>query len=160
MGQCCNLCVDCGYVYAVFVGKFTWADWVDGVRNLVGNCFVWFLDEDKKSKATTKMDGGVICCDGVDAAVYFACNDSQYSRTWPVVYFGGRIGIHDWCDILSVAADEVFARCVAPVCDRRDGVFLFCRSVWMHFGFVNGVYDRYKSALVWCRHTCKNSKLR
>ena len=25
---------------------------------------------------------------------------------------------------------------------------------------LNDVYDRYKSALVWCRHTCKNSKLR
>ena len=82
------------------------------------------------------MDGWFICCDGVDIIVHFTGNDSQYSRTRIVVYFGGGIGLYNWCDILSVAADEIFAWGLAPVCDRRDGLFLFCRSVWLHIGFV------------------------
>ena len=82
------------------------------------------------------MDGRIVCCDGVDIAVYIAGNDSQYSRARPVVYFGGGIGIYDWCDILSVAADEVFARRLASVCNRGQCVLLFRRPVRVYIGFV------------------------
>ena len=83
------------------------------------------------------MDGGSVCCNGVDVAVYIAGDDSQYSRAWSVVYFGGGIGIHNWCDILSVAPDEVFARRLAPVCNRGQCVLLFRSPVRVHFGFVS-----------------------
>ena len=53
-----------------------------------------------------------------------------------MVYLGGGIVLYDWCDFLSVAADEIFARCVAPVCNWGNGLFLFCRSVRVYFGFV------------------------
>ena len=82
------------------------------------------------------MDGRFICCDGVDIIVHTACNDSQYSRTRIVVYFGRGIGIYNWCDILSVAADEVFTCGLAPVCDWGQCVFLLCSAVWLYFGFV------------------------
>lgn len=86
------------------------------------------------------MDGRIVCCDGVDIAVYIAGNDSQYSRARPVVYPGGGIGIYDWCDILFMAPDEVFARRLAFVCNRGQCVFLFRSAVWMYPGFVKGVY--------------------
>ena len=89
------------------------------------------------------MDGWTVCCNGVDIIVHFTGNDSQYSRTRIVVYFGGGIGLYNWCDILSVATDEVFARGVAPVCDWWDGLFLFCRVVWVYLGFIN------KNPTVW-----------
>ena len=82
------------------------------------------------------MDGWIVCRDGVDVAVYFAGNDSQYPGTRFVVYFGGGIVIYDWCDILSVATDEVFTCGLALVRDWWDGVFLFRRTVWVYFGFV------------------------
>ena len=82
------------------------------------------------------MDGWIVCCDGVDIIVYFAGNDSQYPGTRFVVYFGGGIGVHNRGDILSVATDEVFTCGLAPVCNWGNGVFLFCRSVRLHFGFV------------------------
>ena len=63
------------------------------------------------------MDGWTVRCDGVDVAVYIAGDDTQYSGTWFVVYSGRWFGVYDWGDILSVAADEVFARGVALVCD-------------------------------------------
>ena len=56
-----------------------------------------------------------------------------------MVYFGGRIVVHDWCDILSVAAYEIFTCGMAPVCNRGQCVFLLCCSVRMHFGFVKKV---------------------
>ena len=84
------------------------------------------------------MDGCVVCCNGVDVVVYITGNDSQYSDSWVVVYSGGWFGVHDWCDILSVATDEVFTWCLAPVCNWWDGVFLFRSSVRMYFGFVKG----------------------
>ena len=83
------------------------------------------------------MDGRIVCCDGVDIAVYIAGNDSQYSRARIVVYPGGGIGIYDWCDILSVAPDEVFACRLAPVCNRGQCVLLFRRPVWVYHGFVS-----------------------
>lgn len=85
------------------------------------------------------MDGGAVCCDGVDIAVYFAGNDSQYSNARVVVYPGRGIGVHNWCDILFVAPDEVFARRLAPVCNRGQCVFLFRRPVRVYIGFVKGV---------------------
>ena len=84
------------------------------------------------------MDGRVVCSNGVDTAVYIAGNDSQYSGTRFVVYIGGRSVIHDWCDILFVAADEVFACGLAPVCNWGQCVFLFRRAVWVYIGFVKG----------------------
>ena len=84
------------------------------------------------------MDGWIVCCDGVDIVVHFAGDDSQYSRTWPVVYFGRGIGVYNWCDILFVAADEVFTCGVALVRNWWDGLFLFCSAVWVYIGFVKG----------------------
>ena len=86
------------------------------------------------------MDGGPVCCDGVDVVVYFAGNDSQYPNAWVVVYPGRWFGIYDWCDILSVALDEVFACRLAPVCNRGQCVLLFRRPVRVYHGFVKGVY--------------------
>ena len=85
------------------------------------------------------MDGGIICRNGVDIVVYFAGNDSQYSDSWFVVYSGRWIVLHDWCYILSVAADEIFACGVALVRNRGQCVFLFRRPVWVYIGFVKGV---------------------
>ena len=82
------------------------------------------------------MDGWAVCRNGVDVAVHFAGNDSQYPGTRFVVYFGGGIGVHNRGDILSVATDEVFTCGLALVRNWGNGVFLFCRSVWVHFGFV------------------------
>ena len=82
------------------------------------------------------MDGWIICRNGVDTVVYIAGNDSQYPRTWIVVYSGRWFGIYHWGYILSVAADAVFARGLAPVCNRGQCVFLFRRTVWVYFGFV------------------------
>ena len=86
------------------------------------------------------MDGGSVCCDGVDIAVYIAGNDSQYSSARIVVYPGRWFGVYNWCDILSVAPDEVFACRLAPVCNRGQCVFLLCSAVRIDFGFVKGVY--------------------
>ena len=86
------------------------------------------------------MDGWIICCDGMDIVVHIACNDSQYSGTWYVVYFGGWIVIHDWCDILSVAANEVFTCGLAPVCNRGQCMFLLCGAVRVYIGFVRVLY--------------------
>ena len=86
------------------------------------------------------MDGGPVCCDGVDIAVYIAGDDSQYPNARIVVYPGGGIGVHNWRDILSVAPDEVFACRLAPVCNRGQCVLLLCGAVWVHHGFVKGVY--------------------
>lgn len=86
------------------------------------------------------MDGRIVCCDGVDIAVYIAGNDSQYPNAWVVVYFGRGIGVHNWCDILFVAPDEVFARRLAPVCNRGQCVLLLCSAVRVYIGFVKGVY--------------------
>lgn len=86
------------------------------------------------------MDGRIVCCDGVDIAVYIAGNDSQYSAARIVVYPGGGIGIHNWCDILFMAPDEVFACCLALVCNRGQCVFLFRSPVRVYIGFVKGVY--------------------
>lgn len=58
-----------------------------------------------------------------------------------MVYIGGRSGIHNWCDILSVATDEVFACGLAPVCDWGNGLFLFRSVVWVYFGFVKGALE-------------------
>ena len=58
-----------------------------------------------------------------------------------MVYIGGRSVIHDWCDILFVAAYEVFACGLAPVCDWGNGLFLFCSAVRVYFGFVKGVLE-------------------
>ena len=57
-----------------------------------------------------------------------------------MVYSGGGIGIYDWCYFLSVAAYEILARRLAPVCNRGQCVFLFRSPVRMYFGFVKGVY--------------------
>ena len=86
------------------------------------------------------MDGGPVCCDGVDIAVYIAGDDSQYPNARIVVCPGRWFGVHNWRDILSVAPDEVFACRLAPVCNRGQCVLLFRRSVRLHFGFVKGVY--------------------
>lgn len=86
------------------------------------------------------MDGRIVCCDGVDIAVYIAGNDSQYPNARVVVYFGRGIGVHNWCDILFVAPDEVFARSLAPVCNRGQCVLLFRSVVRVYSGFVKGVY--------------------
>lgn len=40
VGQCCNLCIDCGDLYAVFIGESAGAGWVDCVWNSVGDCAV------------------------------------------------------------------------------------------------------------------------
>lgn len=53
-----------------------------------------------------------------------------------MVYFGGWFGIHDWGYFLSVAAYEVFACGVAPVCDWWQCVLFLCRSVWLHFRYI------------------------
>ena len=87
------------------------------------------------------MDGGPVCCNGVDVAVYIAGNDSQYSGAWSVVYFGGGIGVHNWRDILFMAPDEVFACRLAPVCNRWQCVFLFRRPVRVYSGFVKRVCE-------------------
>ena len=87
------------------------------------------------------MDGRIVCCDGVDIAVYIAGNDSQYPNARVVVYFGRGIGVHDWCDILFVAADEVFACRLAPVCNRGQCVFLFRGAVRVYIGFVKRICE-------------------
>ena len=76
VGQCGNLCVDCRYIYTILAGQSAWIDWVDSIWNFVGDCFVWVVHENKKSKATAKMDGWFICCDGLDAVVHIASDDS------------------------------------------------------------------------------------
>ena len=76
MGQCCNLCIDCGDIHAVFVGEFAWTDWMDCVWNPVGDCVVRIVYENPKSKATTALDGGIICGDGVDVVVYITGDDT------------------------------------------------------------------------------------
>ena len=86
------------------------------------------------------MDGWIICRDGVDAVVHIAGDDSQYSDSGSVVYSGRWFGVYHWGYILSVAADEVFARGLAPVCNRGQCVFLFRRAVWVYFGFIGGCY--------------------
>ena len=86
------------------------------------------------------MDGWTVCRNGVDAVVYIAIDDTQYSGTWLVVYLGGWIVLYNWCDILSVAQNEILARGVAPVCNRRQRVFLFCCSVRLYFGFIGVFY--------------------
>ena len=75
------------------------------------------------------MDGGIVCRDGVDIVVHIACNDSQYSGTRIVVYFGRWIGVHGWGYILSVAQNEILACGVAPVCNWGQRVFLLCGAV-------------------------------
>ena len=75
------------------------------------------------------MDGGVVCRDGVDFAVHIAGNDSQYPGARFVVYSGWGIVVHDWCDILSVAAYEILACGVAPVRNRGQCVLLLCSAV-------------------------------
>lgn len=87
------------------------------------------------------MDGGPVCCDGVDIAVYIAGNDSQYSGARVVVYFGRGVSVYDWCDILSVAPDEVFARRLAPVCNRGQCVLLFRSAVRMYPGFIKRICE-------------------
>ena len=82
------------------------------------------------------MDGWIICRNGVDTVVYIAGNDSQYSGAWPVVYSGGGIVVYDWCDILFMAPDEVFACRLAPVCNRGQCVLLFCSAVRVYPGFI------------------------
>ena len=82
------------------------------------------------------MDGGPVCCNGVDIAVYIAGNDSQYPNARIVVYLGGGIGVHNWGDILFMAPNEVFACRLAPVCNRGQCVLLLCRIVRVYFGFV------------------------
>ena len=89
------------------------------------------------------MDGWIICRNGVDTVVYIAGNDSQYPDSGSVVYSGRWIGIYHWGYILSVAADEVFACGLAPVCDWGNGLFLFRSAVRMYFGFVSqNTYNR------------------
>ena len=53
-----------------------------------------------------------------------------------MVYLGRWFVIYDWCNILSVAAYEVFTCGVALVCNRGQCVFLLCGVVWVYFGFV------------------------
>ena len=82
------------------------------------------------------MDGRIVCCDGVDIVVHFAGDDSQYPNARIVVYPGRWFGVHNWCDILFMAPDEVFACRLASVCNRGQCVLLFRSAVWVHFGFV------------------------
>ena len=82
------------------------------------------------------MDGRTVCRNGVDVAVYFAGNDSQYPSAWIMVYSGWRIVVYDWRVVLFVAQNEVLACGVAFVRNRGQCVFLFRRPVRVYLGFV------------------------
>lgn len=53
-----------------------------------------------------------------------------------MVYPGWRVVVFAGCDILPVAENAFFACGMAFVCDWWDGVFLFCRTVRLYFGFL------------------------
>lgn len=75
------------------------------------------------------MDGWFISCYGVDIAVYFTIYDTAHFDARYGVYFGGRIVIFVWCDILCLAAVKVQSCCVASVLYRGVGVFFLCGAV-------------------------------
>lgn len=136
MGQCRNLFFDCGNVYAISAGQYAGMGRLDRVRNTVGDCVVRVVYENPESTATAKMDGGIICRNGVDVVVYSARYVADGACAWAVVYSGGWIGIYDWGDILSVATYEIFTCSLASVRNRGQCVFLFRSAVWMYHGFV------------------------
>ena len=66
---------------------------------------------------------------GVDAIIYITGNDTPYSATGAVVYFGGGAVIQFWGNFLPVAEIEIFARDMAFVRYWWNSVFLFCGSI-------------------------------
>lgn len=92
--------------------------------------------------------GGVFVFNyGVGAALDFASNDSNNIEPWYVVRVGGRIVLFDWCNILFVAQNEIFARVMASVRYWWVGMLLFCRVIWQYYRFpVAGVFRLKKRA--------------
>ena len=67
------------------------------------------------------MAGGAVSGDGADLRRDSATDDSGDTGTRNVVYSGGRGFVYNRDSVLSVEKDEVQPRCLAFVCNRRNG---------------------------------------
>ena len=87
------------------------------------------------------MDGRAVSGTGLGVALDFTGDDSDDFCARNVVYFGRRVILFVWGDILSVAATEICACTLAFVCYRGQCVFLFCSALWFNHRFCNKVHS-------------------
>ena len=90
LGQCCDLCTDCGNLYTVLPGKFAGRLGLDGFWHIVGDNNIRGRDENRTPKAAAKMDGRALSGYGLDTCVHIAGNVASYICARHVVYSGGR----------------------------------------------------------------------
>ena len=74
--------------------------------------------------------------DGVDIDIYFTDYVGTCAGAGIVVYPCRWTFVFDWGGILPLAEIKVFACDLAFICNRRNGVFFLCGSVWCDIGCI------------------------